>query len=408
MRSFHAARSELTLKVLFIGVSGSGKSSIVRALAAAAAAPVEAITDEAGALETTRCSFGKIGGRRVSLHCWEVSYERFIAPSARPNPLHLGLIFSGVHAAVLVFDALAAGGNLPSTAPAHVFKEAAIAAAVRPLEAVDDMVDAVHARLLEAGSAAVQPPVYLLAHKADTIASLAALRGAAASGLSGERSGSGDASAGAAAGVESALTGAGAPSAHVRLASPLPRGALTAAYAAPTQLYACGLDADALGEFCAGAGIRRWFWTSTVEGSLTFGPGAAASALQSGISSSSAAGAAAAAAAAAAASSAASMTAAAAATSARSGAGASSRTDGSRPEAAGSGASTTLSSSAGPAAQASSAPGRCSSSLGHFLSGLLDDCLQAWGSEHDAPEPLVQPSVTTLHAAALRPSSLVF
>lgn len=397
MRGFNAARSELTLKVLFIGSAGCGKSSIVRSLAAAAASPVETISDEAGAIETTRCSFGKFDGRRVALHCWEVSYERFITATARPNPLHLDIILSGVHAVAIVFDALAAGGTFPSTAPANVFRDSTIAACVRPLEAVDEIVDALHERLFSTCAAgAAVPPLYLLAHKADTIASLAALRGAAASGSG---SAPDDVSV-----LDRDTADSTVAALHVRHVSPLPRGALTASYAASTQLYACGLDADALSEFCAGVGIRRWFWTSAVEGPTLFGPGGASSALH-GSSSISYAGVASMPATAASGIAAAATAGSIGAPSSRAAAGTASR---SASDAAGMG-SPAMPSAAG---IGSGAPGvgtaRCSSSVLHFLSTLLDDCLGLWSHESDTAQPLACDNVRALYTTTTSSSGLLF
>jgi hypothetical protein len=272
MRNLTAACSEIVFKVLLIGHERSGKSSIMRSLGASTSN--HSSTDEPGAAETMRLLAATYRGRPVLIHIWEVSFEAYLSAKARPNRLHLDIIFSGVHAVLLCFDAAAAAG-VPGPSATRI----AVAAAVQPLQTIDDCMDTLpsllpglepcdvdrtrgggggggagsHSSWLRGGrSEPPEPPqrfpLYLLVHKADHHAWVA-------NAPPGQ---SGDGRLALAAALSGARGQQGAPTRSSAAAAP--------ASVAPPPTYACGLNAYDLREYAAAAGFRGWFWTSIYDG----------------------------------------------------------------------------------------------------------------------------------------------
>lgn len=271
MRNLTAACSEIVLKVLLIGHERSGKSSIMRSLGASSGN--HSSTDEPGAVETMRLLAATYRGRPVLIHIWEVSFEAYLSAKARPNRLHLDIIFSGVHAVLLCFDAAAA-----AVVPGPSATPVAVAAAVQPLQTIDDCMDTLpsllpglepcdvdrtgdggggagagsHSSWLRGGppeppEPAQRFPLYLLVHKADHHAWVAN----APPGKSGDGR----------LALAAALSGA-----KGQQGAPTRAGTTAAAAFAPPPAYACGLNAYDLREYAAAAGFRGWFWTSIHDG----------------------------------------------------------------------------------------------------------------------------------------------
>jgi hypothetical protein len=187
-----------------------------------------------------------VQNKPVFLHMWEVPFHPFMPVDAW-NTLQMDIILTGVNAVLITFDVTDTASDMEA------------------LTAVDlcrDMVESQIIRRLPADKLSDPFPVYLLAHKADSLTSTMVSPSSSLPSSTGSRVLTA-AQAQSVFGFDSVPLNNDSAAAPSSKGSSKGKGKASGIPASPSTQIAYGLDTSDLDSYSTAAGFRNWFWTST-------------------------------------------------------------------------------------------------------------------------------------------------